>query len=80
MGLRSKNCGTGAPSLLSAVYQNLVKYEKSFEVAKRAIDINPDSPFGPANLAWSYLFLEGYGDAASTVQQASKRKLAVADS
>ena len=68
-----------APSLLSAVYQNLGKYEKSVEAAKRAIDISPDFPFGPANLAWAYLFLERYGDAESTVQKASERKLAVAD-
>jgi eukaryotic-like serine/threonine-protein kinase len=68
-----------APSLLSMVYQNLGKYEKSVEAAKRAIDISPDFPFGPANLAWAYLFLERYGDAESTVQQAAGRKLAVAD-
>jgi serine/threonine protein kinase/Tfp pilus assembly protein PilF len=68
-----------APSLLSAVYQNLGKYDKSVEAAKRAIAINPDFPFGPANLAWAYLFLERYDDAERAVQQASERKLAVAD-
>jgi eukaryotic-like serine/threonine-protein kinase len=68
-----------ALTLMSSAYQNLGKYEKSVEVAKRAIEINPNFPFAPVNLAWAYLFLERYGDAESTVQRASERKLSVPD-
>lgn len=68
-----------APALLSAAYQNLGKYERSAELAKRAVDINPDFPFGPANLAWAYLFLERYGDAESAVRQAAEHKLGAPD-
>src|SRR5580700_1232715 len=68
-----------APTLLSAAYQTLGKYERSVELAKRAVQMNPNFPFGYPNLAWSYLFLEHYGDAERTVQQASERKLAIPD-
>lgn len=68
-----------APTLLSAAYQNLGKYERSAELAKRAVDISPDFAFGPSNLAWAYLFLERYGDAESTVRQAAERKLGAPD-
>jgi eukaryotic-like serine/threonine-protein kinase len=57
-----------AYTLLAGIYQNLGKYEKSAEVAKRAIEMNPNFPPGPANLAWTYLFLERYADAEKTVQ------------
>jgi tetratricopeptide (TPR) repeat protein len=68
-----------APTLLSAAYQNLGKYERSAEFAKRAIELNPNFPFGPTNLAWAYLFLERYADAESTVRQAAEHKLAAPD-
>jgi len=68
-----------AATLLSAAYQTFGKYERSAELAKRAIEINPDFPFGYPNLAWSYLFLERYRDAESTVQRASERKLSTPD-
>jgi serine/threonine protein kinase/Tfp pilus assembly protein PilF len=68
-----------APTLLSAAYQTLGKYERSAELAKRAVEINPNFPFGYTNLAWAYLFLERYGDAESAVRRASERKLAVPD-
>ena len=68
-----------APALLSAAYQNLGKYERSAELAKQAVEINPDFPFGPSNLAWAYLFLERYGDAENTVRQAAKHKLGAPD-
>ena len=61
--------------MLSTIYQNLGKYDRSVEVAKRAIEMNPNFPPGPANLAWAYLFLERYADAEKTVQQAAERKL-----
>jgi tetratricopeptide (TPR) repeat protein len=68
-----------APTLLSAAYQTLGKYERSAELAKRAIEIDPNFPFGYPNLAWAYLFLGRYGDAESTLQRASERKLSTPD-
>ena len=68
-----------AYTLLSVTYQNVGKYEKSVEVAKRAIEMNPNFPPGPANLAWTYLFLERYSDAEKTVQQAVERQLTFPD-
>jgi tetratricopeptide (TPR) repeat protein len=68
-----------APGLLSSAYQTLGKYERSAELAKRAVEINPNFPFGYTNLAWAYLFLERYGDAEGVVRRASERKLAVPD-
>jgi serine/threonine protein kinase/Flp pilus assembly protein TadD len=56
-----------APTLLSAAYQTLGKYERSAELAKRALEINPNFPFAYTNLAWAYLFLERYGDAEGVV-------------
>jgi serine/threonine protein kinase/tetratricopeptide (TPR) repeat protein len=67
------------PSLLSVAYQSLGKFEKSAEKARRAVEINPNFPPGPVNLAWDYLFLERYRDAESVVQVASQRNLAVPD-
>ncbi len=64
-----------AYTMLSAIYQNLGKYQKSAEAAERAVEINPDFPPGPTNLAWAYLFLERYRDAEKTVQQAAARQL-----
>jgi eukaryotic-like serine/threonine-protein kinase len=64
-----------AYTMQSAIDQNLGKYEKSAEAARRAVDLNPAFPPGPANLAWSYLFLERYGDAGHTVQQSAERGL-----
>ena len=66
-------------TLSSVVYQTLGKFQKSVEVCKRAIEINPNFPPGPVNLAWTYLALERYADAERTVQQAAERKLVVPD-
>jgi serine/threonine protein kinase/tetratricopeptide (TPR) repeat protein len=68
-----------ALTLMSVAYQNLGKYERSAEKAKRAVEINPNFSPGPVNLAWAYLFLERYRDAESVVQEASQRNLAVPD-
>jgi len=68
-----------AYTMLSAIYQNLGKYEKSAEFAKQAVAMNPSFPPGPTNLAWAYLFLERYAEAERTVQQASERQLNVPD-
>jgi len=64
-----------AYTLQSAIDQNLGKFEKSAEAAKRAVEMNPGFPPGPTNLAWAYLFLERYADAEKTVQQAAERQL-----
>jgi tetratricopeptide (TPR) repeat protein len=64
-----------AYTMLSTIYQSLGKYEKSAEVAKRAVEMNPSFPPGPANLAWTYLYLERYADAEKTLQQAAGRQL-----
>jgi tetratricopeptide (TPR) repeat protein len=64
-----------AYTMLSGIYQNLGKYEKSAEVGKRAVGMNPGFPPAPTNLAWAWLFLERYADAEKTVQQAAERQL-----
>jgi eukaryotic-like serine/threonine-protein kinase len=64
-----------AYSLLSGIYQNLGKYQRSADAAERAVEINPNFPPGAANLAWTYLFLERYADAGKTVQQAVERRI-----
>jgi eukaryotic-like serine/threonine-protein kinase len=64
-----------AYTMLSVIYQSLGKYAKSAEVAKRAVEMNPNFPPGPTNLAWAYLFLERYADAEKTVQQAAERQV-----
>jgi tetratricopeptide (TPR) repeat protein len=61
------------------MYQNLGKYERSIQLSRRALDINPDFPPDYPNLAWSYLFLERYGDAENTIRQAAERKISVPD-
>jgi tetratricopeptide (TPR) repeat protein len=65
--------------LSSGIYQSLGNFQKSVEVCKRAIEINPNWPPGPVNLAWTYLALENYADAERTVRQAAARKLAIPD-
>ena len=64
-----------AYALNSVVFQWLGKYEKSVQAARRAAELDPSFPPGPVNLAWAYIFLERYADAASTVQKATERKL-----
>ena len=68
-----------AHGLLSAIYQNLGEYEKSVQQCKLAIQADSNFPPGYVNLAWSYVFLERFGEAANTIQQASERKLEVPD-
>ena len=68
-----------ALGLSSVVYQTAGNFQKSLEVCKRAIEINPSWAPGPVNLAWTYLAMERYADAERTVQQASERKLLVPD-
>lgn len=63
----------------SVIYASLGNYERSAEVAGRAVGMNPNFLPGPANLAWAYLFLERYADAEKTVQQAAERRIDVPD-
>ena len=43
------------------IYQDFGKYEKAIEEAKKAIELDPDFPFGYINLACSYVFLTAWG-------------------
>ncbi len=60
---------------LSVIYQSLGKYQRSADAAEKAVEMNPNFPPGPTNLAWTYLFLERYSDAGKTVQQTVERRL-----
>jgi tetratricopeptide (TPR) repeat protein len=66
-------------AFLAWINQLLGRYEKAMEEGKNAIDRDPD--FVPAynNLAWSYVFLNRFGDAEKTIQRASDRKLETPD-
>jgi DNA-binding winged helix-turn-helix (wHTH) protein/predicted Zn-dependent protease len=61
--------------LLSFLYQELGKHEKSLEAGKAAIRLDPDSVPGYANLAWAYVLLDRYQEAENTVQLALDRNL-----
>jgi tetratricopeptide (TPR) repeat protein len=61
--------------LLSLMDQELGKYQASIGEAQKAIDVDPDFPFGYINLGWSYVFLDRVGDAVNTLQRAAVRKL-----
>ncbi len=68
-----------APFFLTWIYQQLGQYEKSLAASKRIIELDPDFPPGPINLAWSDIFLERLGDAEDAVQQASARHMKAPD-
>jgi serine/threonine protein kinase/tetratricopeptide (TPR) repeat protein len=61
--------------LLSLLDQELGKYQASIGEAQKAIEVDPDFPFGYINLGWSYLFLDRIEDAVNTLQSAAARKL-----
>ena len=65
----------GPRTLLSFLYQQLAKYDKSAEAGKAAIAIDPDAVPAYANLAWAYVLLDKYKEAEATVQLALDRKL-----
>ena len=67
------------PTLLSAINQQVGKYERSAEDGKRTVETDPNFPPGYVNLAWAYIFLERLPDAESTIQKAVQRKMAVPD-
>lgn len=68
-----------ACTLSSLAYSILGNFQKSLEVCKRAIEIAPDFPPGPINLAWTYLALEKYPEAERIVQDAARRKMVLPD-
>src|SRR5258708_841670 len=59
---------------LSWIYQELGKYDKSIAEGNRAIDLDPDFPFGYVNLAWSYVQLGRLPEAEDTLRRASEHK------
>jgi serine/threonine protein kinase/tetratricopeptide (TPR) repeat protein len=61
--------------LLSGMDQELGKFQESIDEALKAVELDPDFPFGYLNLGWSYIFLGRLEDAEKTVQRASARKL-----
>ena len=65
--------------LSGGIYNTLGKYEKSVDEAKIAIGIDPDFSIGYSILAGSYLALGRTGEAESTLQRASERKLDIPD-
>src|SRR5205823_8297658 len=48
-------------------------------VPRQFIEIDPDFPPGPANAAWSYIFVDGLPEAEAVLQKAVARKLEVPD-
>lgn len=67
-------------SLLSgAISVATGRYDGAVEEAKRAIDLDPDLPWGYANLAASYLFLGRLEQGQATLQRAFDRKLEMPD-
>jgi eukaryotic-like serine/threonine-protein kinase len=63
--------------LSGSINQGFGRYEKSIEAAEKAIGIDPDFPFGYANLAYSYAYLDRLREAENAMQRASERKLEI---
>jgi eukaryotic-like serine/threonine-protein kinase len=61
---------------LSWIYQQLGKYEKSIEEAKKAVDLDPNFPPGHNNLAWTYVQLDRLPDAENALRRATEHKVA----
>jgi eukaryotic-like serine/threonine-protein kinase len=51
------------------------RYERAMEMSQKRIAANPDEVFGYSSLANSYLFLDRFDEAESTLQRAAERKL-----
>ena len=67
-------------ALLAAwVYPNSGKYEKAIEEAKKSIELNPDFALSYYQLAFNYAYLDRLREAENALQQASERKLEIAD-
>ena len=61
------------------VYPTFGKYEKGVEVARKAIEIDPEFPVGYLQLGFNSQFLGDLGEAEKAFQQASDRKLEMPD-
>ena len=67
-------------ALLAALgYPNSGKYEKAIEEAKKSIELNPDFALSYYQLAFNYAYLDRLREAENALQQASERKLEIAD-
>jgi eukaryotic-like serine/threonine-protein kinase len=66
-------------SLAGMIYPVLGKYEKSVEIARKAIELDPDFPIWYNLLAFAYQELDRLGEAETALQRASERKLEVPD-
>jgi DNA-binding winged helix-turn-helix (wHTH) protein/tetratricopeptide (TPR) repeat protein len=51
------------------------RYEKSVEVAKKRIELDPNTAIGYIVLAAGYIYLDRYGEAENTLKQGSERGL-----
>jgi tetratricopeptide (TPR) repeat protein len=51
------------------------RYEKSVEVARKRIELDPNTAIGYIVLAAGYIYLDRYGDAESTLKQGTEREL-----
>ena len=65
--------------LLSFIYQELGRYDKSAEAGRRAIELDRDNVPAYANLAWAYVFGDHLKEAEETVRVAAERKLEFPD-
>jgi DNA-binding winged helix-turn-helix (wHTH) protein/Tfp pilus assembly protein PilF len=61
------------------IYMPTAKYEKAIEEMKESIDFDPDIAILYALLALNYQYLDRFGEAESTLQQAAGRKLEIPD-
>jgi eukaryotic-like serine/threonine-protein kinase len=57
----------------------LGKYERAEEEGQKTIQLNPDFAIGYSVLAFSYSYLDRFGDAGNVLQKASERKLEIPD-
>jgi len=70
-----------APGLLGAVvYPVFGRFEKSLELNKKSIELDPDLSFSYFNLASNYISLDRLADAEKALQRATERKLRISDS
>ena len=60
---------------LSWIYQQLGKYEKALDAAKRALEIDPVFPPNPNNLAWTYVQMNRPQEAEDALRGAAERKV-----
>ncbi len=67
-------------SLLSGgVSDAFGEYQKAAGEGRKAIELNPDGPFGYSNLALNDIFLDGLNQAEDAIHRADARKLDIPD-